>query len=371
MFRDDQFYMKEALRLAAKGRGRTSPNPLVGAIVVVKDEIVGKGYHEYVGGPHAEINALRDAADRVDGATLYVTLEPCNHFGRTPPCTKAVVEAGISRVVIGMGDPNANVKGGGAEYLRQHGLKVDSGVLQEECRRLNQSFIKYVTTGIPYVTLKAAMTLDGRIATRIGDSRWISNESSRRFVHKLRHDLDSILVGIGTAMSDDPMLTARTGNKAPSRQPVRIVLDTHLRIPMDSQLVRTAHTVPVWVACGPNAPTDRLHQLQERGVRILRLPATDGCIDLAELLKEIGKLQITSLLVEGGAHVLGSFVEQELADDFYFFYAPKILADPDGLPSFLGKTKERMSQAFKAYDVRVRRFGQDVMLTGRFREEIY
>lgn len=371
MSHDDQFYMKEALRLAAKGRGRTSPNPLVGAIVVCGAEIVGKGYHEYVGGPHAEINALRAAAEKSDRATLYVTLEPCNHFGRTPPCTKAVLKAGISRVVIGMEDPNVNVKGGGAEYLRQKGLTVDVGVMRKECRRLNQSFIKHATTGLPYVTLKAAMTLDGRIATRTGDSKWISNESSRRFVHKLRRDLDGILVGIGTALSDNPMLTARTGGKGSRHQPVRILLDAELRIPLESQLVESAREVPLWVACGPEISRDRQNRLERRGVRIIPLPTTDGCISLPDLLKELGSRQITSLLVEGGAHVLGSFVEQKLVDDFYLFYAPKILADPQSLCAFWGASKDKMSQAFEAYDIRVRRFGQDVMLTGRFREEIY
>ncbi|MCK8601925.1 bifunctional diaminohydroxyphosphoribosylaminopyrimidine deaminase/5-amino-6-(5-phosphoribosylamino)uracil reductase RibD [Desulfoferrobacter suflitae] len=370
MLHDDEFYMKEALRWAAKGRGRTSPNPLVGAVVVADGAVVGKGCHEYVGGPHAEINALRDAADKARGAVLYVTLEPCNHFGRTPPCSQAVLQAGIARVVIGMEDPNRQVKGGGADYLRRHGVTVDAGILHNECRKLNQRFIKYATTGIPYVTLKAAMTLDGKIATRTGDARWVSNESSRRFAHRLRCELDAILVGIGTALCDDPMLTARLGKKT-ARQPIRIVLDAELRIPLDSQLVLTAREFPVWIACGPDAAESRMNRLHRKGVRTLRLPAKDGRIDLAALLEELGGEQITSLLVEGGAHVLGSFLEQHLADDFYFFYGPKILADPRGLPAFWGNAREMMSQAFSAYDIKVRRFGQDVMLTGRFREAIY
>lgn len=363
--------MKEAISLAAKGRGRTSPNPMVGSVIVLQDEIVGKGYHHYVGGPHAEINALRDAKDRTREATLYVTLEPCNHFGRTPPCTQSILKAGISRVVIGMRDPNAHVKGGGVEYLREQGLTVETGVLEKECRLLNQSFIKNVTKGIPYVTLKAAMTLDGRIATRTGDSRWVSNESSRRFGHGLRCALDGILIGIGTALSDDPMLTARMGRKSNCRQPVRIVVDANLNIPVESQLVQTAREVPVWVACSENAAAAKAGPLEYAGVELIRLPALSGRIDLQTLLSELGKREIGSLLIEGGAHVLGSCLEKRLADDFYFFYAPKIMADPRSLPAFLGKAKDSMAEALKVYDVRVRRFGQDVMLSGRFNEKIY
>ncbi len=206
-------FMRQALRLAAKGRGFTSPNPMVGAIVVQQGEVVGQGFHQRVGGPHAEVNALRDAGDKARGATLYVTLEPCNHHGRTPPCTQSVLEAGVTQVVIGMPDPNPRVAGGGTQFLRSRGLDVFSGVLETECRGLNQAFIKHMTTGLPLVTIKAATTLDGRIATRTGDSRWISSLLSRRFVHRLRCDLDAILVGIGTALRDDPLLTARGVSK--------------------------------------------------------------------------------------------------------------------------------------------------------------
>jgi len=369
--RDDQFYMKEALRLAAKGRGRTSPNPMVGSVIALQDRIVGKGYHQYLGGPHAEINALRDAGERARAAVLYVTLEPCNHFGRTPPCTQAILDAGISRVVVGMRDPNVRVKGGGVEYLREQGLIVETGVLEKQCRLLNQSFIKNVTRGIPYVTLKAAMTLDGCIAARTGDSRWISNESSRRFVHRLRRTLDGILVGIGTALADDPMLTARMDNKSSRRQPVRIVLDTSLSVPMESQLVRTAREVPVWVACGEDTATAKAALLTNAGVKLIRLPAVNGRIDLNALLGALYNMEIGSLLVEGGAHVLGNFLEQRLADDFCFFYAPKILADPQSLPAFFGKAKGSMAEALEVYDIRVRRFGSDVMLSGRFNDKIY
>jgi diaminohydroxyphosphoribosylaminopyrimidine deaminase/5-amino-6-(5-phosphoribosylamino)uracil reductase len=363
--------MKQALRLAAKGRGRTSPNPMVGAIVVIGEAVVGKGYHEHVGGPHAEVNALHDAGEKATGATLYVTLEPCNHHGRTPPCAKAVANSGIARVVVGMADPNPNVAGGGAGYLRGRGISVDMGVLEEECRRLNQAYLKHVKTGIPYVTLKVAATLDGRIATRTGDSRWISNEHSRRFVHQLRYAADGVLVGIGTALTDDPQLTARIRKKPPYRQPIRIVLDSRLRLPMTSHLTQTARDIPVWLACAEDAPRERELQLEAAGIVVLRLPAKEGCIDLRSLLETSGQRQITSLLVEGGGRVLGAFLDQRLADSCHFFYAPKILGDPKAIPMVQGGPRLSISEALPLYDTRVKRFGEDIMVSGRLRKELY
>lgn len=365
-------YMKEALRLAAKGEGRTSPNPMVGAVVVRDGAVVGRGFHEFVGGPHAEVGALRDAGALASGADLYVTLEPCNHHGRTPPCTKAVLEAGIVRVFVGMGDPNPHVEGGGADFLRERGVRVEMGVLERECRLINQPFIKHMTTGAPYVTIKTAATLDGRIATRTGDARWITNEKSRRFVHHLRCVLDGILVGVGTALADDPQLTARVRKRPPCRQPARIVLDSHLRLPATGNLARTAREVPVIAACGEDAPDERAARLADCGVEIVRLPVMDGGgVDLAALLRELGGRKIMSLLVEGGARVVGSFLDQGLADDFHFFYAPKILVDAEGTPMTRGGARERMVDALEAHDLRVRRFGADVMLSGRLRKEIY
>ena len=363
--------MREALRLAAKGSGWTSPNPMVGAVVVRDGSIIGKGYHEKVGGPHAEVNALREAGSDARGATLYVTLEPCNHHGRTPPCTEAVLNAGISRVVVGMDDPNPRVAGGGTGRLRSQGLEVVSHVLEKECRALNQAFIKHATTGMPYITLKAAATLDGRIATHSGDSRWISNERSRRFVHHLRCVLDGILVGIETTLKDDPQLTARLSGRPPCRQPIRMILDTHLRIPLESKLVQTACEVPVWVFCGEKASREKEALLLAAGVEVLRLPVKEEHIDLAAMTEMIGKRQVSSLLVEGGARVLGAFLEAGLADNFHFFYAPKILGDPEGVPMILGRGRDKMSEALPAYDIRTRRFGEDVMLAGRLHEHLY
>ena len=366
----DETMMREALRLAAKGRGFTSPNPMVGAVAVQAGQVTGKGYHESVGGPHAEVNCLRDAGEKARGATLYVTLEPCNHYGRTPPCTQAIVQAGITRVVAGMCDPNPQVAGGGIDFLRSRGIEVEAGILERECRLLNQAFIKHATTGLPLVTLKAAATLDGRIAARTGDAKWISNERSRRYVHRLRCDLDGILVGIGTALADDPLLTARFPKKR-CRQPIRIVLDSRLRLPVSHQLVQTAERVPVWVACREQASAEKARQLRDAGVDILPIPEGPNGIDLRALLQELGRRNVTSLLVEGGARVLGAFLEENLADDCYFFYAPKLLGDPRAIPMISGKPRTRLADAVPVFAVRVRQLGEDVMIQGRFREHLY
>lgn len=363
--------MREALRLAARGRGRTSPNPAVGAVVVLDGRVVGRGYHRFAGGPHAEVYALREAGENARNATLYVTLEPCNHQGRTPPCTLAVLQAGISRVAVGMPDPNPNVAGGGAAFLRRHGIRVDAGILERECRELNQPFIKHATTGMPFVTLKAAATLDGHTATRTGDSRWISNEQSREYVHRLRSTSDGILVGIGTALADDPQLTARIKGRRVGRQPTRIVLDSLLRLPVKSNLAASAREVPVLVACAGEASPERQTALESAGVQIIRMPQPQGPLHIPSLLLELGKRQIASLLVEGGSKVLGAFIESRMADAFHFFYAPRILGDCGGLPLVEGNRRDLMSEALRAFSIKVRRFGDDVMLSGSFNEHPY
>lgn len=366
----DTFYMRRALRIAARGSGWTSPNPMVGAVVVRDGRIVGEGYHRRVGEAHAEVNALRQAGDACRGATLYVTLEPCNHHGRTPPCTEAVLAAGVRRVVAGMLDPNPQVAGGGLDRLRAAGLQVVAGVLEEECRLLNQPFIKWVTQGVPHVTLKAAATLDGRIAARTGDARWVSNEKSRRHTHRLRHRLDAILVGVGTALADDPLLTARLpGTRC--RQPLRIVLDSTLHLPESSQLVRTASQSPVWVVCAEDAPQEKQRRLEDQGVEVLRLARAEAGCDLSELLGELGRRSITSLLVEGGARVHGAFLDQGLADTLVLFLAPKILGDAEGVPVFQGGARWSMQDAAGLYGVKVRRMDSDLLITARFREGLY
>ncbi|WP_211341248.1 bifunctional diaminohydroxyphosphoribosylaminopyrimidine deaminase/5-amino-6-(5-phosphoribosylamino)uracil reductase RibD [Desulfoglaeba alkanexedens] len=366
----DISYMRRALKLARRGEGWTSPNPMVGAVVVRGETVVGEGWHEKAGGPHAEVNAIRRAGEAARGATLYVTLEPCNHTGRTPPCTWAVLEAGIQRVVAGMKDPNPRVQGGGAAFLEAHGLRVDLGVMERECRLLNQPFIKHVTQGLPYVTLKTASTLDGRIASRTGDARWVTNERSRRFVHVLRHRLDAVLVGVGTALADDPLLTARLGRR-PCRQPIRIVLDSKLRLPLSSRLAGTARQVPLWIACAETASPEKEARLRDLGAEVIRLNRSDRGLDLHQLLEGMGRRAVTSVLVEGGARVTGSFLDAEVADEAFWFFAPKILGDPGGVPAVSGTPRERMLDAVRLHNVKTHRFGQDVMVHGRFREELY
>ncbi len=367
----DVQFMKKALRLASLGAGMTSPNPLVGAVIVKHGLAVGQGYHQTLGGPHAEVNAIKDAGAGAAGATLYVTLEPCNHQGLTPPCTQAVVDAGISRVVFGMRDPNPDVAGGGGEHLRRAGIEVKGGVLERECRGLNQPFIKYVTTGLPYVTLKAAATMDGFIATSSGDSKWITGELSRQFAHRLRSLADGIVVGIGTVMADDPLLTVRLRMKKTHRQPVRIILDSELRIPLDSQLVGSASTSPVWVVCRQDASGKRERTLSGAGIQVLRVASGDPGVDLASLLKELGRKGISSILVEGGGRVLGSFLESGTADEFYFFYASKILGDPGGVSMLSSRPRLKIADCVRTYGITTRKFSDDLLLSGRFREQLY
>jgi diaminohydroxyphosphoribosylaminopyrimidine deaminase/5-amino-6-(5-phosphoribosylamino)uracil reductase len=367
----DVQYMKKALRQAALGAGMTSPNPLVGAVIVNQGAIVGEGYHQVLGGPHAEVNAIGAAGAAALGGTLYVTLEPCNHHGLTPPCTNAIVDAGIARVVFGMRDPNPDVAGRGCENLKAAGIEVVGGTLEPECRALNQSFIKYVTTGLPYVILKAAATLDGFIATSAGDSKWITGGLSRQFAHGLRSLADGILVGVGTVWADDPLLTARSLRKKNLRQPVRIVLDSRLKIPLDSQLVRTASTSPVWTVCGQDASAKKEQTLRNAGIQVLRVTCGSSDIDLVSLLKELGRRRICSLLVEGGGRVLGSFLQSGLADEFHFFYAPKILADPGGASMFSGRPRLKIADCVRVYGIRTRKISEDLLVSGRFREQLY
>ncbi len=367
----DVQFMRKALRQALRGSGMTSPNPLVGAVIVKNGDVIGQGYHQTLGGPHAEVNAIKRAGALAAGGTLYVTLEPCNHHGLTPPCTKAVIDAEISRVVFGMRDPNPDVAGAGAEYLGRAGIEVKGGVLEQECRGLNQPFIKYVTTGLPYVTLKAAATMDGFIATSSGDSKWITGELSRQFAHQLRFLADGILVGIGTVMADDPLLTVRLHGKKTRRHPVRIVLDSELQIPLSSQLVLSASAGPVWVVCRQDASGENENALSGAGVHVLRIMSGDSRVDIPLLLKELGRRRISSILVEGGGRVLGSFLESGFADEFHFFYAPKILGDPCGVNMLNCRPRLRIADCVRAYGITTKKFAEDLLLSGRFRKQIY
>lgn len=362
-FMGDSQYMQQALELAAKGRGWTSPNPMVGAVVVAAGRVVGRGYHQRAGGPHAEVNAIDDAGDEAAGATLYVNLEPCNHFGRTPPCTRKIIDAGIRRVVVAMADPNPGVTGGGNASLRERGIDVTTGVCEKEARCLNEYFIKWTTTGRPFVVVKCASTLDGRIATRSGDSRWVSGPASRRFVHWMRHGVDAILVGVATVKKDDPSLTTRLEGVCGS-DPIRIILDTHLSISPAATMLHQVSPAPTWVVCGPQAPADRRAALEHSGARVIGLPLQGGRIDLPMLIGTIGAMGVTSLLIEGGGTVIGSAFAARIVDKVCLFYAPKILGGDDGVPMCRGSGPETMDQSIPIYDLTVSRFDDDVLLQG-------
>jgi diaminohydroxyphosphoribosylaminopyrimidine deaminase/5-amino-6-(5-phosphoribosylamino)uracil reductase len=360
---DDQYFMQMALDLAIKGEGFTSPNPMVGAVVVKGGRVVGSGYHQIVGGAHAEVNAIDAAGKRANGATLYVTLEPCNHTGRTPPCTRRIVEAGIKRVVVAMIDPNKDVVGGGAEFLEQQGIRVTTGVCREQARKLIEAYVKFVRTRRPFVIAKCAATLDGRIATRSGDSKWVSGEKSRQFVHRLRHAVDGILVGINTVRTDNPSLTTRLPDGR-GKDPVRIILDTHLAISPEAKLLRQESAADTILVVGKGVAQDKQAAFEKDGVRVIQSKLNNGLIDMDALMDRLGAMGLTSLLIEGGSRVLSSSFSTGIVDKVFFFYAPKILGGDDGFPICSGPGPEFMNQSIKVNNIKVRRSGDDVMIEG-------
>ena len=359
--------MNVALDLARRGEGVTSPNPMVGAVIVKDGKIVGRGYHEILGGAHAEINAIKDAGDAARGATLYVNLEPCNHTGRTPPCTEKILEAGIKRVVVALKDPNPDVKGGGAEFLKREGIGVTLGICEEEARKVNEAFIKFVRTKRPFVTAKCAATLDGRIATRTGDSRWVSNEASRMFVHRLRHASDAIMVGVDTVKKDDPALTTRLSDMKGS-DPVRFILDTRLTIPETSKVLRHESDSDTIIVIGDSASgpdvSDKMARIEKKKIKIISSPEKNNLIDLNPLMDRLGVMGITSLLIEGGSRVIASSFSSGIVDKVVFFYAPKILGGDDGVPICKGPGPVSMDQCIMVKDITVRQFEDDVMIVG-------
>ena len=351
--------MQEALALARRGAGLTSPNPMVGAVVVAAGEIVGRGYHPRAGEPHAEVFALREAGARTRGAALYVTLEPCAHWGQTPPCTEAIIAAGIERVVAAMAYPDQRVSGRGLRRLTEAGIETRVGVAEREARDLNEAYVKHRTTGTPFVTAKWAMTLDGRIATSTGESRWISGEASRALVHERRAATDAILVGVGTVLRDDPALTSRT---AAARQPRRIVLDSTLRVPPDARVLARDGT-PVIIATTERASPAVRTVLEARGVEVLVAGGPDGRVDLTSLLRDLGRRGILSLLVEGGGTVHGAFFDAGLVDKVLVFLAPKIFGGP--APGPVGGTGvAELVQAWRLARAEVHRLGEDLMIEG-------
>jgi diaminohydroxyphosphoribosylaminopyrimidine deaminase/5-amino-6-(5-phosphoribosylamino)uracil reductase len=360
---NEEEYMKLAIKLANKARGRTSPNPLVGAVVVKEGSIVGRGFHKKRGEPHAEINALNDAGGNAKRGDLYVNLEPCNHYGMTPPCTKAVIESGIKRVFVGIEDPNETVAGGGIQCLKKNGIDVKKWILKKECQRLNEVYIKYITEKRPFVILKSAASLDGKIATRSRDTRWITNEKSRTFLHKLRNEMDGILVGIGTIKADDPSLTTRLNGRG-GKDPVRIIVDSRLNIPLEAKVLNKESNAKTVIATTDLANREKIKKLEELGEKVIVVGSENNRVDLRELMFELGKLEITSLLIEGGAEVNASSLESGIVDKVMFFYAPKIIGGTEALSMVGGEGVKDLDEAIIIKEIKTRRFGDDILMEG-------
>ncbi len=358
---DDAAYMREALRLGRRGLGRVSPNPPVGAVVVRGGRIVGRGFHRRAGGPHAEVEALGQAGAAARGATLYVTLEPCAHFGRTPPCTDAVRASGIARLVFGCRDPNPRVAGGGAGKLARAGLQVQGGVLAAECGELIGAFRKAILTGVPWVSLKLAASLDGRIATADGDSRWVTGEAARRLTHRWRDTHDAVLVGAETVRRDDPALTCRVRG---GRDPLRVVLDGRLRLPADAQLLSPAAAGGTVIITGHSAPEARARRLRQRGATVLRLADRDGRVSMRAALRALARRGVSSVLVEGGGEVAAATLRERLVDRLFLFYAPKLVG-AEGRPMVGPLRVTRMAAAPRLEVLGSRWIGGDLLIEAR------
>ena len=369
----DRKYMELALELALKGCGKVDPNPLVGAVIVKDGKIIGSGYHTEYGKLHAEREALADCGSSPEGAVMYVTLEPCCHHGKQPPCTDAVIDAGIRRVVIGSADPNPLVAGKGVEILKAHGIEVVEGFMREECDAINPAFFRFIKTGMPYVVMKYAMTMDGKIATRTGASKWITSEAARKRVHEDRNRYMAIMAGIGTVLKDDPLLTCRIPG---GRDPVRVICDTHLRIPVDSQIVQTAKKYRTLIATAQTGGSensagrcgeckyieDKCSALTAKGCEILYIPVKNGHIDLEQLMKKLGEQKISSVLLEGGGTLNWSALGAGIVDRLQVYIAPKIFGGKDA-PSPVGGAGVGMpAEAFLTEKPKVTFIGEDILI---------
>ena len=358
---EDIEYMRRAMELAERGVGFTNPNPMVGAVIVKGGKVIGEGWHERCGEWHAERNAFKNCTVSAEGATMYVTLEPCCHYGKTPPCTEAIIEHGIARVVVGMEDPNPLVAGKGIALLREAGIEVVCGVEEEALREQNRVFLKYISTKLPWVAMKTAMTLDGKIATRTGDSKWITGAEARAYVHELRHRFMAIVVGIGTAVADDPLLNCRIEGRG-VRQPIRVVVDSNARLSLDSQLVKTAGEYRTIVAHTRFAPEERVKALRETGVEMLLCKEKEGLVDVRNLLELLGQSGIDSILLEGGGSLNYTFLAEGLADELYAFIAPKIVGGMNAKTPVEGAGMEKMADAINLELENVLNIGHDVLL---------
>jgi diaminohydroxyphosphoribosylaminopyrimidine deaminase / 5-amino-6-(5-phosphoribosylamino)uracil reductase len=352
--------MRMACRLAEKAAGRTSPNPMVGAVLVRDGEIIGSGFHRFAGADHAEIVALKEANKKAHGATLYINLEPCNHQGRTPPCTRSLIAAGVKEVVVGMKDPNPLVSGKGLRSLARAGIKVRTGVLQEDCRALNEAFTKFITRRVPFVTLKLAASLDGKIAAASGDARWISCEESRATVHLLRNTYDAVLVGAGTVIIDNPQLTCRT---AGGRDPRRIILDARLRIPLNAEFLRQRGSDKNIIVTSTTSPAAKIRALENLGATVWRLPAREGAVRWLPLLKKLAKTGIASILIEGGATTAARALKEKMVDKVLLFYAPKLVGG-DGRYMIGSLGVESIKQSVMLQNLKIQKSGTDLLVSG-------
>jgi len=361
--RQDEQYMCLALREARKGLGRTSPNPCVGAVIIKNGQVIAKGYHKKAGMPHAEIEAIGNASESVNGATIYVTLEPCSHTGRTPPCCLALLEHGFSRVVVGMTDPNPQVNGRGTGFLAAHGVEVTVGVLEQECKALNSPFIKHITKGTPWTIMKAGVSLDGKLNYQNGRSGWITGEKSALEVHKIRNRVDAIMVGRATVAIDNPSLTARL-SRGSSKDPIRIVLDSNLATSLTSKVYHLDSQAPTWIVCAEDAPASKKVDFANLGVRLITVGRTEHGLDLHRLLRVLGDNNICSLLVEGGARLHGAFLRSKLYDYAHLFYAP-LFAGDKGVGLIEGYQVEGRASAPRLVHVNHKRLGDDLLLSGQ------
>lgn len=360
MKKNHGYYMNLAMKLALKAKGETSPNPLVGAVVVKNGRIIGKGYHAKAGLAHAEVMALDEAAENAKNATLYVTLEPCAHFGRTPPCVDRIIKSGIKEVIIGTIDPNPRNNGRGVNLLKQNKIKVEVGFLEDRLRKFNEPFIKYITKRMPFVTVKIAQSLDGKIATENGDSKWITSDKSRSFAHKIRKDYDAIMVGINTVLRDNPKLNAWFSKK----HPIKIIVDSQLSTPQKANIFSSdSRIIIATVASRPGQETQN-RQILAQKAKVLEVKEKAGQVNLKNMMKNLAQLEITNILVEGGGTLIGALFDEGLVDKVLFFVSPKIIGGKNAISSVMGKGISRIDKAIKLKNISLKRLGEDFLIEG-------
>lgn len=361
--RTDEYYMGLALKLSLKAKGKISPNPLVGALVVKSGKIIGRGFHAKAGLAHAEIIALDEAGKKAKGAVLYVTLEPCAHTGRTPPCINRIIQSGIKEVVVGLIDPNPLNNGKGIMLLKQSNIKVRIGVLGDQVKKINESFIKYITTGLPFVTVKVAESLDGRIATYTGDSKWITSDKSRAYAHRLREGYDAIMVGVNTVLRDNPNLNVWFSQK----RIIKIIVDSTLSTPENSNIfLKGGEVIIITLPSRPGQETPNRKNLAAKA-KILEVKEKAGQINLRDALKKLAQLEISNIMVEGGGTLIGSLFDEKLVDKILFFISPKIIGGKNAVSSVMGNGVKRVDKAIKLRDLKIKRFGEDLLVEGKIK----